>query len=378
MDHPLLGALVRLAGGEGLLFTGRLSLDTHPWLADHAVSGTVLLPGTAFVELALRAGGEAGCGRIEELTLPAPLLLAEGDAVQMQLSVGEPDETGRRQVRIYTHTQPRSARGAGGEEGAVWTMHASGVLCAPEGLAASEGPAAWGDAGAPWPTAGADAVPLDGLYERLAELGYDYGPAFRGLRAAWRRGEELFAEIELPQGVAEQGGSFELHPALLDGALHAVVAGLLGDREGGERGEGRVLLPFSWSGVDLHATGASRLRVRLTPAGDDEVSLSIADEHGAPVAHVRSLALRPVAARALEDAARGTGQEALFRVDWQQLASPAAGPGAAAEVAFVEGELEADAADGVVGRAHEVAQRTLELMQAWLADRATAERAWRW
>ncbi|MEU1947799.1 type I polyketide synthase, partial [Streptomyces sp. NPDC020125] len=54
-DHPLLGAAVSLADAAGFLFTGRLSLQTHPWLADHAVMDTVLLPGTAFVELAVGA-----------------------------------------------------------------------------------------------------------------------------------------------------------------------------------------------------------------------------------------------------------------------------------------------------------------------------------
>ncbi|MFD0444349.1 hypothetical protein ACFQ10_20740 [Streptomyces indonesiensis] len=70
--HPLLGAAVELPDSDGIAFTGRLSLQTQPWLADHAVMGTVLLPGTAFVELALRAGHHAGCDRLDELTLEAP------------------------------------------------------------------------------------------------------------------------------------------------------------------------------------------------------------------------------------------------------------------------------------------------------------------
>jgi acyl transferase domain-containing protein len=76
-DHPLLLASVTMAGGQGLVFTGRLSLATHPWLADHAVMGTVLLPGTAFVELALYAGEQADCTHLEELTLEAPLVLPD-------------------------------------------------------------------------------------------------------------------------------------------------------------------------------------------------------------------------------------------------------------------------------------------------------------
>ena len=59
-EHPLLGAAIALPEDEGWLLTGRLSLESHPWLEDHAVFDTVLLPGTAFLELALHAAQQAG------------------------------------------------------------------------------------------------------------------------------------------------------------------------------------------------------------------------------------------------------------------------------------------------------------------------------
>ncbi|MGQ5668783.1 polyketide synthase dehydratase domain-containing protein, partial [Streptomyces sp. ECR2.10] len=73
-DHPLLGAVVELPQSDGMVFTSRLSLKTHPWLADHRVGGVVLVPGTGLVELAVRAGDEAGCGVLEELVIEAPLV----------------------------------------------------------------------------------------------------------------------------------------------------------------------------------------------------------------------------------------------------------------------------------------------------------------
>src|SRR5690606_26603842 len=73
--HPLLSAAVTVADTEHTVLTGRLSLRTHPWLADHAVLGTVLVPGTAFVEMALCAGDRTGYHRLDELTLAAPLVL---------------------------------------------------------------------------------------------------------------------------------------------------------------------------------------------------------------------------------------------------------------------------------------------------------------
>src|SRR6185369_12512724 len=108
-----------LAEQDGVVLTGRLSLSTHPWLADHAVQGNVLVPGTAFVDLALRAGDEVGTDVLEELLFEAPLILPERGAVALQVTVAAPDEAGRRAVTI--HTRPLDADGPAGE----WIRHAS-------------------------------------------------------------------------------------------------------------------------------------------------------------------------------------------------------------------------------------------------------------
>ncbi|WP_344379868.1 MULTISPECIES: polyketide synthase dehydratase domain-containing protein, partial [Streptomyces violaceusniger group] len=211
----------------------------------HAVMGSVLLPGTAFVELAVRAGDQVGCDQVEELTLEAPLVLPEVGGVQLQLSVGEPDGSGRRAFEVYSRFE-----GAVADE--AWLRHASGALV--EGASASSF-----DLGV-WPPAGATPVALDGFYEGMAGLGLAYGPVFRGLTSAWRLGDEVYAELELPEDGQADAGLFGLHPALLDSALHAVGLGGLIEGEAGAR------LPFSWSGVSLHAVGASVLRVRLSAA----------------------------------------------------------------------------------------------------------------
>ncbi|MFI5759000.1 type I polyketide synthase [Streptomyces sp. NPDC051569] len=270
--HPLLGATLELADGEGLVFTGRLSALSHPWLADHAIAGRIMLPGAAFVELAIRAGDEAGCDRVQELVLTEPLVLPERGAVRLQLRLGAADGIGWRTVTV--HSRP---------EGAVtepWTQHASGVLT--PGTAGTDPDTAFAAA---WPPAGAEPVDLDDHYERLADHGFDYGPHFQGLRAVWRRGEEIFAEAALPAGVAD-AETYGLHPALLDAARHAAMTG-----DGGLPG-----LPASWRGVSLHAFGASALRVRLVPDPDGGLSLTAADVHGAPVLSAEGLRVRPLSA----------------------------------------------------------------------------------
>ncbi|WP_345006405.1 SDR family NAD(P)-dependent oxidoreductase, partial [Streptosporangium album] len=298
-DHPLLGAAVGLASSGGVVCTGRLSLRTHPWLADHVVAGAVVLPGTALLELAVRAGDQAGCAVVEELTLEAPLVLPERGGVQVQVVVGEPDERGARPVGVYSRRE-ESADATLGET--PWTRHADGVLAVAERRASFDL--------VTWPPPGATPLEVEGLYGELAEAGLVYGPVFRGLRAAWRRGDEVFAEVALTDTAAREAGRFGLHPAALDSGLHVMGLGSPDSRESG--GFGRV--PFSWSGVSLHATGASNLRMRLSPAGQDGVSVEVADTTGRPVATVDKLVARPVSADQMAGAS--AGPEPLFRVEW--------------------------------------------------------------
>ncbi|WP_344641639.1 polyketide synthase dehydratase domain-containing protein, partial [Kitasatospora cystarginea] len=301
-DHPLLGAAVALADGDGFFFSGRLSLQTHPWLADHAVAGTVLLPGTAFVELAVRAGDHVGCDRLAELTLEAPLVLPEHGGVQVQLWVGRPETSGARQLTVYS--RPEDA-----DDAEPWTRHADGLLSSSRGAVRSGHTTDFDPA--LWPPADARPVELSGFYEALAAADFGYGPTFRGLGAAWLRGDEIFAEVALPEEAAATAPAFGLHPALLDAALHATALG-------GSTGESQGRLPFSWSGVALHAVGAAALRVRIVPAGPESVSLTAFDASGAPVCAVENLMLRPVAADQLQNTGNRAAapKDSLFGVEW--------------------------------------------------------------
>ena len=313
-EHPLLGAAVGLADSDGVLLTGRVSLQSHPWLADHAVMGSVLFPGTGFVELAVRAADQVGCDGVRELTLHAPLILPEEGGVQVQVVVTGPDDTGNRTLTIYSRSDEHRHEA---NLLADWTRHATGVL-----TTATEQPVL--DLGAPdlavWPPQGAEALPVPEVYDRMAAMGLDYGPVFRGLVGAWRRGDEVFAEVRLPDGV--EAGSFAVHPALLDAALHAIV---VGDFVADPDGAGAARLPFAWTGVAVRSAGASVLRVRLTSAGSDGVSLHIADGAGSPVAVVESLVTRPVSAEQLR-AARPDEGDSLFRLTWTELPSDGNGP----------------------------------------------------
>ncbi|MGW3013544.1 type I polyketide synthase, partial [Streptomyces sp. NPDC001219] len=405
-QHPLLGAAVSLAGsvdgtggtggtdgldsvygsaeGGAVVFTGRVSVAAQPWLAEHRVAGSVLLPGTAFLELAVRAGDQVGCGQVEELTLQAPLVLPERGAVQLQVAVGAADGTGRRTLNVYSRPQDAQA------DDQPWVRHAVGVL-------ATDGAEPGADLSS-WPPAGAEPVSVDGLYEGLTAAGFGYGPVFRGLRQVWSRGDELFASVELPESAAPEAAGFGLHPALLDSVLHA-----LGLVDSGQADDGRGRLPFSWSGATLHASGASVLRARLTVNGPDSVALELADASGGPVATIDSLVLRPVSADGMAQAKAGARDTALHTMDWTPLAEPAdpavpigaavdmavdiavgsSRPDLSAIVASVYPDLDAfpqdevpshvllrlDAPEGdPAAAAHAATHRALALLHAWLAE----------
>ena len=313
-EHPLLSAAVRLAAGEGegWLFTGRLSLQSHAWLKDHMVIDTVLLPGTAFVELALAAGQQVGHERLEELTLQRPLLLDEEGAVQLQLTISEPDDAGLRELKIYSRREGPSEQSTEPE----WSLHASGVL-GQGGEDASGESKLEGLSGQAWPPDGARELDVDSLYDRLAELGYGYGPAFQGLRAAWRLEDEIFAEVALDSEQSNEASGFCVHPALLDAALHALALGALDAQQAAE-----LQIPFSFGGVRLHGSGAASLRVCLKQ-GAESASLLALDPSGAPVLAIEELLTRPVEQGQLHRARR-TGNDALFCLSWVKvpIASP--------------------------------------------------------
>nr|AAK19883.1 soraphen polyketide synthase A [Sorangium cellulosum] len=383
-DHPLLGAGVPLADRDGFLFTGRLSLSEHPWLADHVVFGTPILPGTAFLELALFVAGRVGLDTVEELTLETPLALPSEGALLVQVSVGPLDDAGRRPLSLHSRPQ-------GAPQDAPWTRHASGSL-------APATPSPSFDLH-DWPPSGATQVDTQGLYATLESAGLAYGPQFQGLRSVWRRGDELFAEAQLPDAAKKDAARFALHPALLDSALHALA---LDD----ERAPG-VALPFSWGGVSLRAVGATTLRVRFhRPKGETAGSLVLADAAGGPIASVQALATRITSAEQLRTPG-ASHHDALFRVDWSELPSPTSPSGApsavllgiggldlapevplarVADLAALQSALDQGAsppglvvvpfmartADDLIQSAHSITARALALLQAWLADERLA------
>ncbi|MFA1538220.1 type I polyketide synthase [Actinomadura monticuli] len=330
--HPLLGAAVRPAGADTLLLTGRISHEAHAWLAEHRVMGSVLLPGSAFVELAVHAGARAGCGHIAELTLESPLVVPDG-AVDVQVVVGPPDGDGLRPVTV--HSRPS---GADEDDEPAWARHATGLL-SPEPPDAP--PASLAGA---WPPPGAEPIGGGDPYGELAARGHEYGPASRALVAAWRLGDDVYAEVALPDGERARAAEYGVHPVLLDAALHALLLDSGADADA----TGEILLPFAWAGLRLHATAATTLRMRIGREAAGRLALTAADPTGAPVLTLESLTVRPVSAGRI---ARARGDDALFRLDWTPLTAPAPEPSGVAGLRYAVVAPDGDADGGALARA---------------------------
>ncbi|MFI6156910.1 SDR family NAD(P)-dependent oxidoreductase [Kitasatospora sp. NPDC051170] len=282
--HPLLATTTQLPDGSWLA-TASLSTHHHPWLTDHAVHHNPLLPGTAFLDLALHAAQATGHTAVEELTLHAPLTLDR--PAHLQVTV-HPDH------RIDIHARPQSD-----DPDQPWTLHATGTL--------TTEPAPEPDT-AQWPPTNATAIDLTGAYEQLADHGYHYGPAFQNLTRAWNADGTLYAEVTLDPDTTTTGHT--LHPALLDAALHPLA--LSPDRADTSEG---IALPFSWSGVHLHATDANTLHVHLAPTGTDTYRILATDPTGQPVLTADELTLRTLTTTSLTTTHRHP-TNSLFHLTW--------------------------------------------------------------
>ncbi|TMR10772.1 type I polyketide synthase, partial [Nonomuraea zeae] len=366
LKHPLLHTATRLPDGSHH-FTGRISLKDHPWFDQHAVHHTVILPGTAYIDFLLHAAHHVGMTHIDELTHHAFLAIPEETARILYVTVSPADE-GRQAFTVHSRQQDEDE----------WTHHASGFFTTREPARVAPSPV--------WPPEGAVAVDVAAHYESMGERGYHYAPPFRGMKAAWRVGDDMYAEVELPEDHHGTAGRFGIHPALLDCALHPMT--LLY--------EDQVQLPFAWTGIELHTPGATALRVRMRHTAPDAMQITLTDPWDAPVVSIESLVVRRTSAQQIPSSA---GQQPLYEPRWADAGRPVETPdswaiigtgttAAAATQAYrdLDTLLSAGPAPKVIvvpvhgeeggdhlAVTHALAERTLRLIQDFLADDRLAD-----
>ncbi|WP_255563046.1 polyketide synthase dehydratase domain-containing protein [Micromonospora sp. RP3T] len=282
---------ITLPTGE-TVFTGRITPRTHPWLNQHTILGTSIAPATTLLDLTLHTAATLNCPHLTELTIETPLPVPKDGAVRVQVTVTAPDESGRRQVTVHT--------GDPQERTLVRTAHA--VVGPGTGTPRVESCV---------PPADALPLDLDDAYARLAEHGYEYGPAFRGLTAAWRHGDDIYAEATLPG--TDTDTDYAIHPALLDAALHPIALAQLDSTQ-----PDRIPILSSWRDVTLTGHRANVLRARIRRDGA-AYTVTISDGDGLPVASVGRVEVDTVAHDRLAALAP---PQPLRIVEWRPLTEP--------------------------------------------------------
>ena len=346
-DHPLLGAALPDPDSGRIVYAGSISTRSMPWLADHVIDGRVLLPGSAFIEMAARVAADCQTNRVDELVITAPLELSPDNPVRIQTIVTEPDVAGRRTFKIYS--RPTSTGTSTHGSPPPWTLHVTGLFGSPAPTPDSPVSSVRTSA---WPPADAVPVPVDAAYRSAAEHGTGYGPAFRRVSALWTHGPDSFAELELP--ATHDVTPYLVHPALLDAALHV---GALVDPEA-------LRLPYAFHGIELGigdgAAHPTRLHVQLTRSttATATAEVSAVDEAGRPFFRISSVLTREL--KRADPALAEVVRHGLFRVTWQ----PADGSPPGETITIPRPPSGAD----VVDSTRTLIRDTLALLQRRLTD----------
>ncbi|MFF3617059.1 SDR family NAD(P)-dependent oxidoreductase [Streptomyces sp. NPDC002580] len=308
--HPLLGVQLQSADETRWTFRNEWSPATADWLPDHAVFGRTVVSGTTLLELcraALAVARPDDSGHVSDLLLLAPLVLPETGTVEVSVEV----VTTGSAPEVTVHSRPR------GGDAPDWTLHATATAVAPTRVTAAAPPV--------WPQ-DAESVWSAGTYERLAEFGLGYGPAFQGVRSAVTAGTDgvLLARLSLPVAARDASDPYPVHPALLDAALH-VAAAL--DASGS-----RVLLPVAVGRCVLPPGGASDLTALVRRSGgsgtDLTLDVTLWDADGLPAGRLEDVRLRAADPADLNGASEN-GRH-LYEVAWTAVTEqPVAVPGAA-------------------------------------------------
>jgi acyl transferase domain-containing protein len=248
--------------------------DAHRWTADHVISGQILLPATAFLELALRAGRQVAHPHLSELVIHTPLILTDGMTTDVRITTAQHHGGS---LSLTAESRPAS----GGE----WTAHASGRL-------SSSPPSVPPADGRTLPPALSESRPLDDHYDRCAGLGLAYGPAFRTLSEVRHAKGTLYArgaEHRASQDTSHDMENLLFSPAALDAVLQAVLTEPAAPRPGAA-----AHLPFSWTSVTFHRRAHGPLRARITPTSAHDHAVEVSDIEGRAILSIGSLVLRPL------------------------------------------------------------------------------------
>ena len=318
-QHPLLGSLLSLAGTSEIRFQGQISKHFPAWLSDHRVFGTTILPGTAYLEMALAAAQSIAQSpksyRLEAVTIHKALILPEqGEAKLLQMVLQPQDSTAYTFQIFSLDTSPEVA-----PHPSSWLLHATGKL----DLAAVEKPDIVNLQQLQQQIT--EEVSVAALYDKFQQQQIDYGASFRAVQQVWRQENQALGYIVLPQSVALELDNYQIHPILLDTCLQVLDATLLQEQQ-----ETYVPVVFQelrffrqptaqmWCYARLHQPDSDNLRGVAIGPEILKADIKLLDSQGQLMAEMNGLQLKYVRPETMLRKTQKTEQDWLYEVEWRE------------------------------------------------------------
>jgi phthiocerol/phenolphthiocerol synthesis type-I polyketide synthase C len=320
--HPLLGHRLRSALSM-VQFESTINVSALPYLADHRIHGSVVLPATVYMDMALAAAEQAFDHTGAPVGTPAPIYRSIEVELAFQQALFLSENSARTvQLILYpmasgvTSFQVFSLPGDEGNGKGAWTLHASGKMH----LVNTTWPAQKRSSLRELQARCREEVPALELYQRLRESGLQYGPVFQGIKSLWRGDGEALGQVELSHTLLSEANAYHIHPALLDSCLQVMAAALP------DQAEDETYLPSRMTCLRIYNRPSTRLwshAVLRTDAGLDSNTLEgdvrLFDEAGRVVAEVSGLRLTRLGG----DTKRTTQfnlNDWLYKLEWQPKA----------------------------------------------------------
>ena len=310
----ILGSAKDLASGDSV-YTSRLSVRSQPWLSDHVIYGTVVVPGATYAAMALAAVGPPA--RVKDVFFYEPIILPEKDSREVQLTLHPLEDGGGWSFQV--HSRPYGVRDVD------WSLNADGTVAS-------------GVDDEPTPE---QSDPIDAVIERMermrpqelfetfADMELAWGPNWSGsLKSLWLGEGEAIGDISVGEELAENLGSEPMHPVLMDlctGVAFPAFPALLA----AEQGVNDLFLPLRYGQVALREKMPRRFYCRArwhTSALDSETQvfdLDFVDRDGHQLGGIREFTVKRAPREALLRGLGGDATRLLYSLGWHEVPPPA-------------------------------------------------------